>query len=195
MAPRPKYQRRIDDTIDRAVDLGIDAAFERLTDFFSRGVENQRVQMQQIPQEARRSAYKCTGCHNMFPFEALAMVSAKNDGYATCERCFSFMWHAGDEKMKALKSGVSDWAKNAARGRAAGAPSEPKGRKPWEVLGVDANASVEEIKKAYRKLAGAAHPDRVAPGAPSEEVEAARVLFEEIDRAYRVMLKVRSPAT
>jgi hypothetical protein len=195
---RPKYQARINDVVDRAVDVGIDALFERAGEFFQRTVDGQRAAMQQIPQELRRSAYKCSGCHHMFPFEGLAMISAKGDGFATCEHCFTFMWHAGNEKMLALKAGVGDFAKNAARGGGARRPvagAEPKGPKPWEILGIDSNASIPEIKKAYRTLAGAAHPDRVPPGAPSEEKEAARARFEEIDRAYKVMMKVASPAT
>jgi DnaJ-domain-containing protein 1 len=198
MPRKPSHQARLDDVLDRAIDVGIDAVFERATEFFQGRVDSQRAAMQQIPQELRRAAYKCSGCHNMFPFEALAMISAKGDGFATCERCFKFMWHAGNEKMLALKNGMSDFAKNAARGAPPGRAPEagvPKGPKPWEVLGVDADAPIDEIKKAYRKLAGAAHPDRVPPGAPSEEKEAARARFEEIDRAFKVMMKVRSVAT
>jgi hypothetical protein len=195
MAGRPKYQGRIDDVVERAVDVGLDAMFDRVTDFFQRSVDGQRAAMQAIPPEARRSAYKCSGCHNMFPFEALAMVSAKGDGFATCDGCFRFMWHAGNEKMRALKAGIGDWTKNAAAGRARAAPAAPKGPPPWEILGVSVDASIDEVKKAYRKLAATWHPDRVPPGAPPEERENARTRFEEIDRAYKVMMKVRTKAT
>jgi hypothetical protein len=191
---RPKYQGRIDDVVERAVDVGIDAVFDRVTDFFQRSADGQRAAMAAIPAEARRSAYKCAGCHNMFPFDGMAMVSTKGDGFGTCDGCFKFMWHAGNEKMRALKQGVGDFARNAARGTRAH-PAEPRGPSPWEVLGITDEASIEEIKKAYRKHAAASHPDRVHPDAPITEKEAARARFEEVDRAYKVIMKVRSVAT
>lgn len=197
---RPKYQGRIDDVVERAVDVGIDAVFDRVTDFVQRTMEGQRAATAAIPPEARRSTYKCAGCHKVFPFEALAMVSARGDGYAACVSCFDFMWHAADEKMKALKQGAGDFARGAARGATRPGPAprrpvEPRRTPPWEVLGIDSDASVEEIKKAYRKLAAVAHPDRVPPGASVEEIETARARFEELTRCYNAMLKVRSPAT
>ena len=196
---RPKYQRQIDDVVDRAVDVGIDALFEKATDFFQRGVDNRRAAMAEIPAEVRRSAYKCSGCHNMFPFEKCAMVSAKGDGFATCEKCFSFMWHAANEKLLLFKQATKGAAQGAADSRRRPphqAPSaSPMPKKPWEVLGISHDASIEELKKAYRKLAAANHPDIIPPGAPSEEREQARERFEEIGRAYSAMMKVRSVAT
>ena len=51
----------------------------------------------------------------------------------------------------------------------------------YDALGVARNASPEEIKKAYRKLARAHHPDR-NPGD-----EAAETRFKEIQHAYDVL--------
>lgn len=51
----------------------------------------------------------------------------------------------------------------------------------YEVLGVDKNASPEEIKKSYRKLALKYHPDR-NPGDKSSEEN-----FKEIAEAYEVL--------
>ncbi|MEJ5238084.1 molecular chaperone DnaJ [Limisphaera sp. VF-2] len=51
----------------------------------------------------------------------------------------------------------------------------------YEVLGVSRDASVEEIKKAYRKLALQYHPDR-NPGDKSAEEK-----FKEIAEAYEVL--------
>lgn len=53
----------------------------------------------------------------------------------------------------------------------------------YEILGVDKNASEQEIKKAYRKLALKYHPDK-APESKKKEYEGK---FKEISQAYRVL--------
>ncbi len=56
-----------------------------------------------------------------------------------------------------------------------------KDRDYYKILGVDKNASAEEIKKAYRKLALKYHPDRNKGDPKAEE------RFKEISEAYAVL--------
>jgi len=51
----------------------------------------------------------------------------------------------------------------------------------YQILGVGRNASVEEIRKAYRKLAMQYHPDRNPGDTQAEE------RFKEINEAYQVL--------
>jgi len=54
----------------------------------------------------------------------------------------------------------------------------------YEILGVDRNATTEEIKRAYRRLALKYHPDRVPPERKAEAEER----FKEISEAYEVLM-------
>jgi DnaJ like chaperone protein len=54
----------------------------------------------------------------------------------------------------------------------------------FEVLGVDKNATVNEVKKAYRKLVQMYHPDRLPKDLPPEMVRSSVERFIEIQKAY-----------
>jgi DnaJ-class molecular chaperone len=53
----------------------------------------------------------------------------------------------------------------------------------YSILGVPRNATDEDIKKAYRKLASAHHPDKV----PEAEKAAAEVKFKEVKEAFEAL--------
>lgn len=55
---------------------------------------------------------------------------------------------------------------------------------PHEILGVSQDATKEEIKKAYRKLALRYHPDKVID--PEEKIES-EIRFKEITTAYEIL--------
>src|ERR671921_2039746 len=57
----------------------------------------------------------------------------------------------------------------------------PAVKDPYRTLGVTKNASDEDIKKAYRKLARENHPDRIPDDAAAEE------RFKDIQGAYDIL--------
>ncbi len=57
---------------------------------------------------------------------------------------------------------------------------------PYTVLGVDKNASQEDIKKAYRQLVNKYHPDKVAHLGDEFQKLADR-RFKEIQEAYQIL--------
>jgi len=64
----------------------------------------------------------------------------------------------------------------------------PTKRDYYDILGVSKNASKEEIKKAYRKLALEWHPDRNKSSNANDK-------FKEINEAYEVLADPKKKAT
>ena len=58
----------------------------------------------------------------------------------------------------------------------------------YAILGLDAEASAESIKVAYRRLATQFHPDRMS-GASAEELARSSERMREINEAYSVLRK------
>ncbi len=58
-------------------------------------------------------------------------------------------------------------------------------------LGVKANATIEEIKSAYRELAMKLHPDKLPANATKKEIEEANENFRVITEAYKFLLEIK----
>lgn len=186
--PKRRASQSID--LDDIVDSAVDSLFEKGSEFFGK-LREQRVAAA-TPGQLQQT-YVCASCRNPFPLGEMEMVNPRPEvgAFGMCRGCFAFTWQAGKEKVRFLaqKSAAAQAAAAARAAAAAGAVA----RKPWEILGVDRDAEIDAIKKAYRSLAAQYHPDMVPPGAPTGERDAARAKFEEVTRAYDVMMKVRKP--
>lgn len=61
---------------------------------------------------------------------------------------------------------------------------------PYLVLGLDASAHIDEVKRRYRKLVRQHHPDRhIAAGMPEELVAIANQRLQRINEAYSRIMK------
>lgn len=60
----------------------------------------------------------------------------------------------------------------------------------YKILGLDQNATDDEVKKAYRKMAAAHHPDKVAHMG-EEYLKGAKEKFQQIQDAYEAIKKRR----
>lgn len=71
--------------------------------------------------------------------------------------------------------------------------SQDKLQEAYQVLGVEANASDAQIKKAYRRLMSQHHPDKlVAKGLPEEMMKLAKEKTQEIQAAYETIKAART---
>jgi len=61
---------------------------------------------------------------------------------------------------------------------------------PYEVLGLQPGASMEDVKKAYRQLAGKYHPDKVSH-LGDEFQKLAENRFKQIQQAYQTIAESR----
>ena len=67
------------------------------------------------------------------------------------------------------------------------------GMDPYQILGVDRNASNNELKKNYRELSRENHPDKlIAKGMPQEFIDIANEKMASINAAYDQISKERS---
>ncbi|HEY8041523.1 MAG TPA: J domain-containing protein [Polyangiaceae bacterium] len=74
------------------------------------------------------------------------------------------------------------------RGSPDSAPVEDgRDARAWRVLGVPPGTDPSEVKRAYRRLARAVHPD-LHPGVSEEERRALEARFSELTDAYRTLV-------
>lgn len=192
--PRRKERSGLD-MVDDLVDSAVETLFERGTEFFERMREQRMEQVRSLPAGQQRDSYTCAACRKQFPLDAMEMVnpSPQFGEYGMCRGCFSFVWQAGKEKTQFLAKKAREAAE--ARARAAASAAPPQRKPPWEVLGVSSDASVDEINKAWRKLAAQYHPDRFSgdPNVTDADRTNARAMFDELTRCRDAMLRVRQP--
>lgn len=66
---------------------------------------------------------------------------------------------------------------------------------PWLVLGIERDSPFDEVKKRYRKLVAANHPDKlVARGLPEEFIKIATTRVAAINAAYEMIERSLKPA-
>ncbi len=64
---------------------------------------------------------------------------------------------------------------------------------PWDVLGVDPDASLDDVRKAWRRLVRDTHPDQMmARGVPEEAVKLAEKRLIAINRAWETISEGRA---
>ncbi len=79
-----------------------------------------------------------------------------------------------------------------AQGHAQGYSREVSLSAAYQLLGVDANASDQQVKKAYRKEMAKHHPDKLAAkGLPTEMMEIAKQKTQEIQEAWELIRQHR----
>jgi len=180
------------DILESLIDHGVDRMADRVRDVIGH-VSERFVDEEEIAQGAGypcswvdpHSGVPCPGLTRLVcascrkPFCNEHWEFRNRDEFCICRRCTDFLFAAGRKEFKRILK------QRAAQRRAPPAgPMGPTGPAPWEILGVQPDASVQEIKRAYRQRASKVHPDMV----PAEEREAASEQFVVLTKAYDALI-------
>lgn len=187
MPPRRKPSQVL---IDELLEMGIDAMRDTILASFERsaaasgGVRPPTRYVCYIQGCTAHTSNICMSCRR--PYCATHAEWRRSDGFVICFNCFQFLWHSAKEA--ASRGSWDAWQRNSSwKSKAASAPVEEKAKKPqapWDILGVEPDATEEQIKKAFRSIAAKMHPDVV----PAEEREQAREKFMRASSAYDAMM-------
>jgi hypothetical protein len=184
--------------LDDAVDALMDSAFDHVGGLVDRVKDGQRPILHE--KYLRQMSFTCIVCKKDLRRAEMEMFHDSN-GWGICKGCLRAMWIAYREKVQAFAVRTQQQAHARPQqtpprqGVHVGAATPPAGPPPWEILGVSQDATIDEIKKAYREKAMLWHPDRVASDAPAGERDRARTMFDTVTKARDVMLSVRQSPT
>lgn len=187
--------------MDSLLEMGIDSLRDTIQSAFSadQAFQAQPIGMPRMhcngPGCGAGTQSVCMSCKR--PYCQRHSEWRRADGFVICHRCFQFLWTSGKEA-----AGRGSWdAFQRANGQYARAPMpppvqpgppppppqappRPRDQAPWEILGIEPDATEDQIKKAYRAVAARCHPDAV----PAEERDAAKEAFIRASTAYDAML-------
>ena len=114
--------------------------------------------------------------------DEIRLIARMSDGMGISKQHFHFIYSTFVKG--AYRGQGSD---DAYRGGPTGASA---GRSPYRILGVEEDATVDQIKQSYRTLVKKYHPDRMVKY-PPEEQRKAKEKFIEIQDAYERIKKQR----
>lgn len=192
----PRQPRRPNplDVLDDIVEKAVETAFDKGANWIN-GLQEKAAAAPPAgpapagPAGTRPVVYICLYCRKGVHLPGMELVHPDRE-FGLCKPCFAFGFQAAAEKIAYLKKRAQGAVAPAAAAPAAAVTP------PWTILGIDKNASADEIKKAWKGLAATYHPDRVQPGPDSTAQKEAMVLkFEEVTRARDVMLRLRNVTT
>jgi DnaJ like chaperone protein len=95
-------------------------------------------------------------------------------------------------QLEALVRNAAQFGGAGGAHRRQGATGRHALRQAYELLGVSAASSDDEVKKAYRRLMNRHHPDKlISKGLPEEMIKLATEKTREIKEAYDLVMKTR----
>lgn len=125
--------------------------------------------MERNPQDSGVAVY--------FTWDGLSTCIAV-DRYQRIEENLQAIHHVIEAERTKLRHGGLNLVRAAFRGYAALPPPSVTKKHPWEILGILANATADEIDTAYREKAKKVHPDAGGSAAAMQELNDARAAMK-----------------